>query len=188
MPDYRALKVKIGLKDNGHADYPDFNTLSCVQSAGIDWSYYIGRYGLGWMYDAKYGHHEEGADSPVGQQWGVIVTTSDFVTQAVAAFSDTCTEITEADLQEFVDERVTIYLPAEEVNEEEISKLSHQLDLMDKMEKRGKLSNKNRARLSQLEARIDAALDPDDDTPGIRKARRKRWVDIKATENATILT
>ena len=46
-----ALKVKIGLTQDGRADNPDFNQLSVVQAANVDWSIYVDRFGEGWQYD-----------------------------------------------------------------------------------------------------------------------------------------
>ena len=48
---------------------------------------------------------------------------------------------------------------------------------------RTKLENRRQA----VRQRLHAILDPDDDTPGINKNMRKKWLDWKAKQDITIL-
>jgi len=95
------LKVKIGIKENGQAKYPDFNQLQVVKDSGMDWSKYVDIQGLGWHYDKTSGHKEETVDSPFGQQWGVLIVPKVFVTEATTTFPDDCTKLTESELEDF---------------------------------------------------------------------------------------
>ena len=82
------LKVRIGLHGNGHAKYPDFNSLKTIQDIGVDWSVYVDMYGDGWLYDKKSGHRDDTPDSPFGQQWGVLLVPEEFASEAAKAFPD----------------------------------------------------------------------------------------------------
>lgn len=187
MPDYRALKVKIGRKPNGQALYPDFNTLAAVSAAGVDWSVYVDTNGIGWFYDAKYGHGEEGPDSPTGEQWGVLIVAQTFADQAVIAFPLTCSTLTEQEAQEFVEDRATSKLPDEEVDNQTLSDMGLQIDLIERLDKSGKASVANKSRLAALRTRLDKALDPDDDEPGVRRSQTKTWTALKATKTINIV-
>ncbi len=187
MPDYKALKVKIGLKPNGYAAYPEFNTLSVIISSGLDWSYYIQSNGTGWLYDKKYGHAQEGPDSPVGTQWGVLVVDPTFADQAVAAFPTECSLLTEAELQQFIDGRSTAHLPEEEVDVQVLAEMREQLELMEQLEKKGRSNAALISRRSALEERAAKALDPTDDEPGVKVSENKKWVAIKKKFNVNII-
>ncbi|MCC5302495.1 hypothetical protein, partial [Staphylococcus aureus] len=67
-----ALKVMIGLHEQGHAAYPDFGSLACVKASGADWAHYVDRAGSGWLY-SRCGHKEHEDDSPFGEQWGMLL-------------------------------------------------------------------------------------------------------------------
>lgn len=130
-----ALRVEIGLKPNGEADYPAFNTLASVQASGKDWAKYVDTDGDGWLYDAV-GHREEdagnGADlpaSPFGMQWGVLLVPLAFANEAVAAFPTKCTKLTEAELETFFDQRIARDEPDEEIDEEVLHKIKAKDDL-----------------------------------------------------------
>lgn len=102
---HAAIKVKIGIRPNGHADHPNFNSLACVRESGMDWSHYVDTLGHTIWYDTKCGHADEEPDSPRGMQWAVICAPEEFVDQAVAQFPDLCFEIGTAECQTFHDER-----------------------------------------------------------------------------------
>ncbi|MCP3684639.1 MAG: hypothetical protein GY861_18385 [bacterium] len=167
--EYSAIKVKIGKKPNGHHLYPSFNDLQCVKDSGMDWSKYVDVEGLGWHYDKVSGHAEETADSPRGQQWGVLIIPEAFADQAVAAFPDTVSEIDETALEDFYDNKAHAHEPDERISEKILTAIKMKQDLG-----------------LDLTPNQEAALDPDDDTPGITKNKNKKWADKKAGCGATI--
>ena len=163
------IKVKILTKPEGGCLYPDFNTLACVQGSGMDWSRYIDRYGSGWLYDNKCGHAEVDSDSPEGEWYALLLIPNDFANQAVAAFPDEVTMLTEVQAQTFYESRYSINMPDEEINTDILLGIKAKDDLG----------------LSRT-AGQQKALDPNDDTPGIRKNKRKLFADFKSLRNITI--
>jgi len=79
--DIAAIKVKIGLRQNGHADHPDWNKLPMAKGGKDPATHmFLG----GWKYDKTSGHQEVSADSPMGMQWGMLLVTEQLATEALA--------------------------------------------------------------------------------------------------------
>ena len=91
------IRVTIGLKPNGHALYPDFNTLASVQASGMDWSRYVDIEGIGWHYDKQRGHKVDDLESPFGQQFGVLIVPKVMANEAIAAFPTVVVKLTRPD-------------------------------------------------------------------------------------------
>ncbi len=165
------IKVKIGIKDNGNAKYPNFNALQEVQNKNMDWSKYVDVHGLGWMYDCC-GHKEEQMDgdewdSPFGQQWGVLVVTKEFADEAITRFPNECEKLDETRLEAFYNSRHARDFPEENINEEAL--------------KVYEVKERNKIILtSEEETRKAKALDPNDSEPGIVKNPRKKWANYKS--------
>jgi hypothetical protein len=173
MKDCVPIKVKIGLRPNGHADHPNWNLLPLAATDNPATHMYYG-----WKYDKTSGHEEEGPDSPVGMQWGMIMVSQTFATQAVATFPAIVSVLTEAEAQDFWDTRAHAHLPENRVNSELIADLNSEFQLRTA----SKLST------TVLEAKIIKALDPDDPEPGIIKDKTKKWVDAKTTLGINVKT
>lgn len=173
-----ALKVKIGLKGNdwpvpkerGHALYPPFNDLQAVINSGMDWAKYIDTYGESWHYDKCCGHKEEDVDSPRGMQWGMLVVPKDFADQAKDAFPEVVTGITEEECEHFWDNRAHAH-----EHEEKLDDI-----VLKGIEAKQKLGK-------QLTPNQEKALDPNDDTPGIRKNHQRYWKDYKVKQGIEIV-
>lgn len=165
-----ALKVKIGLTEKGTAKYPNFNILPCVQASGLDWGKYIDIYGdVGWHYDRTSGHKEESIDSPLGQQWGMLIIPEIFAIEALINFPDDCTKLTELEVEDFYNNK-THALDADEsidINILQGIKLKQDLGI-------------------PLTAQQQAAIDPKDPTPGITENKEKTWAKHKELLNITI--
>ncbi len=170
MRSLKAIKVKIGLKENGHAKYPNFNQIPATIRNNLDWSHYVDTYGLGWHYDKTSGHRESTTDSPYGQQWGVLIVPEAFASEALNLFPDDVTPLTEAELEDFYDNKAHIKEPDEVIHREALEGIKAKQDL------------KLDLTLDQLRA-----LDPDDSTPGIVKNRKKRWKDFKKLVDVEIV-
>lgn len=172
-----AIKVKIGLTPEGSAKYPTFNDMSVLK--GMDWAHYVDRDGLGWQYDKTSGHKEETVDSPRGQQWGVLVVPEAFALEAVAMFPGECTRLTEAELQDFYDNKAHAHEPDNKVDQRIIDDLKNTLDLMERVAA-------PQEQIATIKAKIRKAIDPMDLEPGIKKNDSKRWADKKKALNVTI--
>lgn len=168
--DMAALKVVIGLRDDGTHDHPDFNTLAVVQASGIDWSYWVDRHGDGWKYDHSCGHKEQDAESPLGLWLGMLIVPEEFADQAAAAFPGICERMTEAECQAFYDTRHAVRMTSLKRDEEVLTALD---------EERSRLVGLS-ASTAAIDGEIAKARDPDDPSAGVRRNRDKTWAGRKA--------
>jgi len=170
MRELVPIKVKIGLRPNGHADYPDFNSMTCVRDSGMDWSKYIDVKGLGWHYDKKCGHKEEETDSPYGMQWGVLIVNKEFADEALSTFPSIISKLTEAELEDFYDNRAHAHEQDEEIDTNILQgiKMKQEIGL-------------------ELTVQQQNALDPNHEAKGIRKNKNKKWSDFKGLKGIKIV-
>ena len=155
--DLVPIKIRIGLKKDGSALYPDFNDLPIVAASGIDWSYYVDAEGSGWLYDCC-GHKESEPGSPTGMQWGMLLVPAAFATDATDAFPADVTRLTSTEAVQFYDTQ-----HAREFEDEEIRQ-----DIVDA------IRSKQALELALTPRQLDA-IDPTTDTPGIRANPRKTF-------------
>ncbi len=174
-----ALKIKIELNTDGSAKYPNFNSLAVVSASGIDWSKYIDTQGLGWHYDKTSGHKEDSVDSPLGQQWGVLIVPEAFTLQAIAAFPTICSRLTEAELTTFHDDKAHAHESDNHRNMGLLDGLHKTLSLMES-------SGSSAGDITTIKAQIKNAVDPTHIEPGVKKNNNKTWVDRKAVVGVTI--
>ena len=172
------IKVKIGLRPNGHADHPNWTQLPSFFTEEL----VKAAVPFGWVYDKASGHSEAriGAsawDSPVGFQWGCLLVTKAFSDEALAAFPTLITKLTEAEYQDFYDNKAMAHLSENNVDIQIIQSLQIELDLMEKLAQD----------TTALKAKIAKAIDPTDGTePGIKKNTDRKWVDLKAKRGIII--
>jgi hypothetical protein len=168
-----AIKVKIGLKLDGSADYPNWKDLPMVVANQHDENpFQI----VKWRYDCC-GHAEDTPDSPAGQQWGMMIVTEQFANEAVAMYPAQVNIMTEIDARAFWNNNVNKKTPADRVNSKALTDLNAELAL--------------RKSLTQdttvLEAKIIKALNRDDDTEsGVSKNKEKDFDDAKVYLGFTI--
>jgi len=172
MNDLVPIKVII---ENGKTfKYPDFNQLQCVKnwmkSNEGDWSNYISIVGNGWQYDNVGTFGEDDGETPEGKWCGLLLMPREFVEQALVAFPDNIFILNETECQEFYDNRHAKDFPDEEIDKTILEgiKLKKDLGLV-------------------LTSEQEKALDPTDDTIGIRKNKNKKWVDYKVTKSINVI-
>lgn len=160
------LKVKIGLRPNGHADHPNWKLLPLArgQQPLIDEHMIIS-----WNYDKTSGHQEDTLDSPRGMQWGMILVTEQFATEAESVFPTLITRMTETEAKDFWEEKAHGHMPEQRLDGEELQALVAERSLRVSRSKS----------IVEVDRRIDKALDPDDPVPGVRRDREKSWTDAK---------
>lgn len=170
MRNLVPIKITIGIKQDGAAQYPDFNTLASVQASGMDWSRYVDVEGLGWHYDSCCGHKTDTVDSPFGQQFGILITPKAFADEAIVAFPLVVFKQTKLETQVFYDTHVTQDQPEQEIDGDILTaiKIHRDLGLVD-------------------EAWMTRAIDPTTDDRGIRKNTRKFWRDYSALVGVVIV-
>ncbi len=169
MKDLIAIKVKIGIDNEGRAKYPEFNQIDILIRQGLDWSKYIDVYGLGWQYDKTSGHKEDSTESPFGQQWGVLIVPEDFAQDAISRFPNEVTQIDETELENFYDNKAHVHEPDEKIDSKILEGIKLKQDLG-----------------QGLTADQTKALDPTDPTPGITKNNKKKWSDYKSIVGVNI--
>lgn len=187
MTDLVPIKVRIGLRPNGHADHPDFNLLPPeVRDGGLDWSIYIDRFGIGWHYDKVCGHKETDAGNPdvpadhghrcteFGVQYACTLVPEPFALAAVAKFPGAVAIIDETSFESFYDDRAHAQEPDILRDADVLRAIRDQMAL-----EADPLVTTPEPTLSEKRARTDA-LDPDvQSVRGVRKNLRRRWADAK---------
>ena len=173
------IKVKVGLRANGHADHPQWTLLPMIANEQQEKQYMP----HGWMYDKSCGHTEarnEGNDwdSPVGMQWGCLLVTQEFATQAIATFPSLVTELTEAEFEDFYDNKATSH----------ISELNYNTTVLEGLKLEHDLKVINSEDVTEVKQRIAKAVDPDDNAKGITRSKDKAWADRKGKLDVTIKT
>ncbi len=163
------LRVSIGLKAGGGHAFPDFNTLAVVVASSMDWSVYVDKEGLGWHYDQCCGHVVDTVDSPMGTWLGLLLVPRAFADEAIAAFPAECSELTDATARTFWEGHATSQDSDEDID----------LEVLQGIEQKQRLA-------LTLTAEQLRAIDPADDTPGIRPNKRKLWDDYKTMVGMTI--
>lgn len=158
--DLVPIKVHIGLKNNGHAKYPNFNGLASVKATGLDWSQYVDVHGSGWLYDTC-GHKEEETGSPLGCQLGMLLVPEAFANEASAEFS-TVDILTETEAEDFYEDNHGKHFDEEDLDKDVLQAIKTKQDMS-----------------IPLTAQQNSALNPNSETPGVRKNYRKKWTDFK---------
>ncbi len=162
--DLVPIRVKIGLRANGHADHPDWFKLPLATTMDP-----ASQMMHGWKYDKQCGHTEHETNSPSGMQWGVVLVSELFATEAVATFPSLVTRMTAAQLETFWDERACAHMPVIRTDTVALQGLKAERDLMVDTDKV----------TAGIDVRIGKALDPDDPTPGKKIDKTARWATAK---------
>lgn len=157
-----VIKVKIGLRPNGHADHPDWPSLPLRDAE----SHIFG----GWKYDKTCGHKEDSVDSPLGMQWGCLTVSEAFAMAAEKMWPNLITRLTEEEYEDFWNNKAHAHLPENNHNLQILQGLQIERDLRDKLGQP----------LTEIDKKIKKAIDPDDSEPGIKRNDQKFWQGAKA--------
>ena len=181
MVELVALKVRIGLHGHGHAKYPDFGSLPIVKESGVDWSHWIDSNGSGWHY-SKCGHKEHEDDSPVGEQWGMLLVPAEFAEQAVIMDPDCCSIMSDAEAGEFYEGKCCRDMPDVHHDAETLNAISAEINLLTLLREttEGEDQKKHAVLLEAAIERAKKAVDPDHDHVGVRLNKDKCWHSHKA--------
>jgi len=183
MADGVPIRVVIGLRPNGHADHPDWTTLPLAASGVTkeDKEHLVkAQQIVTWVYDKASGHAEETADSPAGQQLGMLVVSQQFADEAVLTFPSLVTVMTEPEAQVFWESKGHAHMPEENIDQSRLQALKAQKDLLDSLQVSAQVKQEN-------DSRIMKALDPDDAEPGVRRNTDKSWTEAKLRRGFGIL-
>lgn len=166
MEELVPIKIKIGLRPNGHADHPDWYKLPLAASENPASHMFFG-----WKYDKTSGHKEESVDSPYGMQWGMVMVSRQFADEALATFPDLVTELNEQQAEDFWDNKAHAHLPDNYVDNDLLQSLKNELFL------KKELGDD----VTELKDKIRKALDPNDKEAGIKKNNIKKFQDAKVS-------
>ena len=171
------IKVKIGLRANGHADHPAWELLPTVaaQVAALpkqtreNIDQVIRQHTAGsWHYDKTAGHADDTPESPRGQQWGMLLVSRTFADEALATFPELVTVMTRAEAVTFYNDKATVRMTDEREDVDRLQALATRRNLL-------LATGAAPARLAALDARIAKALDPDDPEPGVIREPLRRF-------------
>ena len=180
-----AIKINVGLRQNGHHDYPDFNRLASVVAAGMDWSYYVDAHGIGWHYDKVSGHKEEEPGSPYGMQWSVLIVPEQFALEAIAEFPTLITRMTEVECEAFYNDRAHAHEDETLRDDALLASLDFEQRHLDARVRENPQDQAAKDSQAALRAKTARAYDLDDPQPGRKKNHNRRWVDVKARRGIT---
>lgn len=174
------IKVKIGLRPNGHADHPDWTILPLVAGGAtkedrenLVRAHQIER----WKYDNTSGHEDDTADSPKGMQWGMMIVTKEFAEQAMAQWPTLVFEMTEAEAEDFWNNRAMAGVPRFKYDTDQLIGMKAERDLRIALAQDTK----------ELDQRIAVALDPATKVPGVRERRETVWSQHKEDSKLTVI-
>ena len=175
MNELVAIKVKIGLRPNKHADHPDWHKLPLAKEMDP-----ASQMSDGWHYDKSCGHADAGADSPVGMQWGLLFVTERFADEALVVFPKLITILDPAEAEDFYDNRCTAHMPENKVDINALQGLQAELSLRESL---GAGSPYMEAEIVALKSKIAKALDPNDNECGLKKNEHKHFCDYKVKKD-----
>ncbi len=174
------IKIKIGLRPNGHADHPDWTKLPMITKDEETRTYAP----FSWVYDKSCGHADTRTDvtqpewdSPLGMQWGCMLTTVAFADEAITAYPDTISKITEAEFEDFYDTKARAH----------VSEFKYDMRALEALKLERDLASGLGQNLTDVETRIAKALDPDDPTKGKIRYDEKTFGDFKTKYGVTIV-
>lgn len=173
MTNLVPIKVKIGLRPNGHADHPNWTKLPMINSDSDVRQYCPS----GWIYDKSCGHQDDSVDSPREMQWGCLLCTEQFANEAVVAYPELITQLTAVEFEDFYNNKAMAHLAENKYNIDILQGLKLELDL------------KKEAKQDTIEltAKIEKAIDPNDKEKGIEKNQDRYWNDYKVKKGFNIL-
>ena len=170
----QLVPIKVVIEDGRHFKYPDFNALPVVKTwsaaNGGDWSNYIDVEGTGWKYDNIGSFARDDGETPQGKWCALLFIPKQFAQEATSIFPDLVTVLDETACEIFYETRHAAEFPDENVDNEILTgiKLKQDLGL-------------------NLTPNQNKALDPTDNTPGIRKNKDKKWADFKGEKNIEVI-
>lgn len=170
------IKVKIGLRPNGHHDHPDWNRLPLARVRGERVEDHVI---VKWRYDKTSGHEDDTIDSPRGIWYGMLLVTRIFAQEALAEFGDKIIIMTEAEALDFWENKAHAHLNDEDIDTDRLAGLKARRDLMVDI-------NAPAPDRAALDVEIGKALNPTDKTRGVRKNDQRRFADAKIKFGFTI--
>lgn len=165
------IKIAINLRPRTFASYPDLDQLAVVKTAATDWARYVMLNGGGWYFGSpnRLGYEILLLGNLDVMPYGYILVPGIFADQAIIAFPDDISILSEQEWADHYNQFVHRYEP--DTFE----------DFVIVKEIRTKIDGGGLATMQERQA-----LDPDDSTPGRLRNRRKTWAMVAADNAITI--
>lgn len=184
-----ALRFRIGLRPNSHADHPPFTSLPmaiAINGKEVDREGLIRSHQFqSWIYDKLCGHADN-ADaipcrpaSPRGYQYGMMLVDRELADECLANLDPKfeCHEMIETDAKAFWEVCGHAHLPDVKRDTAALQALKAERDLLVDVGQD----------TAAIDAKIKAALDPENPEPGVRKpSYQKNWADAKRSMDFTL--
>lgn len=159
------IKIKIEFQLDGKGSYPDWSKLSIINTDD-DMRYHCP---TKMFFDITCGYLDENKDSPRGMQWGCLLCTQEFATEAIQLYPEIIMQLTETEFEKFYNSKVTIDLPEKKYDINTLQGLQIEL----KLNKELKQDN------TKLKSNIKKAIDPFSNDAGIKMNEIKTWKGYK---------
>lgn len=166
------IKVKVGITLNGQPKFPDWQLLSMAEKKSPREEMFFQ-----WMFD-KIGYKENTPDSPYGIQWAIRLVSKKLAKQAAEIFPKEITILTEKQLEEFWETKITAHFSDQVHDHEELIALNARFSIIKQ------LGNDE----IEIRERIKKALDPDDPAVGVCRHPFKKWQDFKKKNYIQIIS
>ncbi len=168
------IMVKLYRRDNGEANWPNFNIISLKIRENKPWSIFIDSNGIGWFYDKV-------NNLGTGAVYGTACTLvpEPFANAAVDNFPLLVSILTEAEFETFYEEKAALNMPTEYLDTEVLQGIAARIAL--------EVSGDAPVPSQEIRDARAKCLDPNEtDYRGIRKNLRKKWVDAKVAMSAAV--
>ena len=177
MPNITAIKVKVFRYPNKHFDYPDFSGLPSVVTAASGGAEceFMG----GGKFDRTSCIEKATEGSPIGERWLMKIVSPSFATEAITDYPTRVFQMTEAEATEFWDDKAHGHMSDTRRDANELQALHAEFLLLQDLSEEAPGDQTLQDRLTALRLHVARAIDPDDETPGIRTQRNRRWANAK---------
>jgi len=172
MIDMIPIKIKVTKGADGRFVYPKFKQTLKYFKDNPDYK------GESLYYDKVYDCKVESLDSPIGMRWCMKLVPVEFAQQAVAAFPDTVSIMTDVEAEDFYNNRAVKHL----------SDKNYNLIVLDGLQKELELKTALNLDTTDLKVEIAKAIDPEDETPGVTINKEKTWTGMKTLRGINIVS
>lgn len=171
MIELVPIKIKVTKDARGMFIYPKFKKTLQFFKDNPDYQAFP------LLYDKKSDCKIETDGSPLGMRWCMKLVPKKFAEEALLVYPDTVFEMTEEEAEEFYNNKAMAHMPENKYDIQILQGLQIELDLREKI---GEPT-------SGLRVKIKAAIDPDNDEPGIKKNKDRKWLELKKNMNLKII-
>lgn len=171
MIELVPIKIKVTKNEKGFFNYPKFKT-------ELDFFKRNPHYKGNPLYYDKTSDCSIDSDySPSGMRWCMKMVPVEFAEEAIEKYPGIVFEMTEEDAEEFYDNKAMAHQSENKYDITTLQGLQIELDLRERL---GQSTD-------DLRAKIERALDPDDNEPGVRRNKGIKWKKMIGEMNIKVI-